>query len=81
MFKRIQQGLTMSLKEKYLTYAEVADLLNISISGLRSRFSRREGMPPSIKIGRRRLFPESEFYEWMREHQEPGYPQATSQYR
>tara|TARA_R110001592_G_scaffold363387_1_gene686820 strand:+ start:9528 stop:9731 length:204 start_codon:yes stop_codon:yes gene_type:complete len=51
--------------EKYLTYDQAADLLCMSTGGLRNRMSRGEPMPPTIKIGRRRLFPESELHKWL----------------
>lgn len=53
--------------EKYLTYGQVADLLCMSTGGLRNRMSRGELMPPSVKVGRRRLFPESELHKWLAE--------------
>lgn len=54
--------------EKYLTYEQAADLLCMSTGGLRNRLSRGEQMPPSIKIGRRRLFPETALHEWLQAH-------------
>ncbi|MFV0510209.1 MAG: helix-turn-helix transcriptional regulator [Shewanella algae] len=51
--------------EKYLTYEQVADLLCMSTGGLRNRMSRGELMPPSVKVGRRRLFPETAFHQWL----------------
>lgn len=51
--------------EKYLTYEQAADLLCMSTGGLRNRMSRGEPMPPSVRIGRRRLFPETALHEWL----------------
>ncbi|HCS27860.1 MAG TPA: transcriptional regulator [Spongiibacteraceae bacterium] len=53
--------------EKYLTYDQVAELLCMSAGGLRNRMSRGEPMPPSVKFGRRRLFPETAFHKWLGE--------------
>lgn len=58
--------------ERYLTYEQVADLLFMSTGGLRNRHSRGEPMPPSVKIGRRRLFPESVFHDWLTEQRSKG---------
>lgn len=58
--------------EKYLTYEQAADLLCMSTGGLRNRMSRGEQMPPSIKIGRRRLFPETTLHEWLQAHKSPS---------
>lgn len=51
--------------ERYLTYEQAASVLCMSTGGLRNRMCRGESMPPSIKIGRRRLFPESELHSWL----------------
>lgn len=51
--------------EKYLTYEQAAGLLCMSTGGLRNRLCRGEPVPPSIKVGRRRLFPESELHRWL----------------
>jgi len=52
--------------ERYLTYEQAADLLCMTAQGLRNMFS-QGAPPPSIKVGRRRLFPESEVYKWLSE--------------
>lgn len=49
----------------YLTIEEMAKLLHISPGTARNRLSRGEPMPPSIKIGRRRLFPVNELDKWL----------------
>lgn len=53
--------------ERYLTYEQAAALLCMSTGGLRNRMSRGESMPPSVKVGRRRLFPETELHKWLAE--------------
>lgn len=58
--------------EKYLTYEEAAYVLCMSAQGLRNRWSKGEPMPPSIRVGRRRLFPESELHKWLAEHVNRG---------
>ena len=49
----------------YLTVDEMSELLHMSPGTARNRLSRGEPMPPSIKIGRRRLFPVSELDKWL----------------
>lgn len=47
---------------------EVAKRMHITTGTARNRMSRGLPMPPSIKIVRRRLFPEHEFDKWMIGH-------------
>jgi len=49
----------------YLTLEQVSERLHIKAGTARNRLSRGEPMPPSIKVGRRRLFPEDAFDRWM----------------
>ena len=49
----------------YLTVDEMSKLLHMSPGTARNRLSRGEPMPPSIKIGRRRLFPVNELDKWL----------------
>lgn len=49
----------------YLTVDEMSELLHMSPGTARNRLSRGEPMPPSIKIGRRRLFPVNELDKWL----------------
>ena len=49
-----------------MTIEEVAENLHISVGTARNRLSSGSGaMPPSIKSGRRRLFPLSRYNEWL----------------
>jgi excisionase family DNA binding protein len=48
-----------------LTVTELADVLHMDVGTIRNRLSRGDAMPPSIKIGRRRLFPVSELSKWL----------------
>ena len=50
---------------KFFTTKEAADKLHISIGTLRNRLSKGDPMPPSVKIGRRRLWPSEEFDRWI----------------
>jgi len=49
----------------YLTIEEMSERLHISPGTARNRLSRGEPMPPSVKIGRRRLFPSVELERWL----------------
>ena len=51
--------------ERYLTIEEVSIRLHIGVGTARNRLSRGDPMPPSVKVGRRRLFPESRLDEWL----------------
>lgn len=55
---------------EYLALEEISRRLHISPATVRNRLSRRDPMPPSIKIGRRRLFPEDKFELWMESYRE-----------
>jgi len=48
-----------------LTVNELADILHMDVGTIRNRLSRGEPMPPSVKVGRRRLFPTSELEKWL----------------
>jgi excisionase family DNA binding protein len=48
-----------------LTITELADVLHMDVGTIRNRLSRGEPMPPSVKVGRRRLFPVSELEKWL----------------
>lgn len=50
---------------KLLTITELSDVLHMDVGTIRNRLSRGEPMPPSIKVGRRRLFPASELEKWL----------------
>lgn len=54
--------------ETLLTIEEVAARLHITVGTARNRLSSENAeMPPSIRSGRRRLFPLSEYNEWVNE--------------
>lgn len=50
---------------KLLTITELSDVLHMDVGTIRNRLSRGEPMPPSVKVGRRRLFPASELEKWL----------------
>ena len=54
--------------EILLNLEEVAARLHIKVGTARNRLSSQNAeMPPSIKSGRRRLFPLSKYNEWIEE--------------
>ena len=50
----------------YLPIEEVSRRLCIAVGTARNRLCNGEPMPPSIRVGRRRLFLESDFNDWVR---------------
>lgn len=52
-------------QERFFSLKEIAGKLHISVGTARNRISRGEAMPPSIKIGRRHIYLESEFLAWL----------------
>ncbi|WP_363323536.1 helix-turn-helix domain-containing protein [uncultured Pseudoteredinibacter sp.] len=50
----------------YLTVEQVSKKLHVTAGTIRNRISKGDPMPPSIKVGRRRLFPEDEFESWIK---------------
>jgi len=48
-----------------LSTEDIAKYLHISVGTVKNRLSKGDPMPPSIKIGRRQLFPSKEFHEWL----------------
>ena len=52
-------------ENEYLTIEEVSEKLHIRVGTARNRLSRGDPMPPSVKIGRRRLFPTAELERWV----------------
>lgn len=50
---------------KLLTVTELADVLHMDVGTIRNRLSRGDSMPPSIKVGKRRLFPANELNKWI----------------
>lgn len=53
--------------EKLLSIDEVAQYLRISVGTARNRQSAGRDMPPSVRIGRRRLYPEKQLHSWVQE--------------
>lgn len=53
------------MSRKYLTIEEISSEMRISVGTARNRLACSRPMPPSLKAGRRRLFPEDEFEKWM----------------
>ena len=58
----------------FYTVAEVADALRVSAGTIRNKLSRGEGadLPPSVRLGGRRLFPQEQFHAWLRGHDGSG---------
>ena len=57
----------MSIKSdnSYLPIEEISRRLCIAVGTARNRLCNGEPMPPSIRIGRRRLFLEADFDNWL----------------
>jgi len=53
------------MSKTYLTVQEAARRLCVTPGTIHNRLARNACMPSSIRIGRRRLFPEDEFEKWM----------------
>ena len=50
----------------FLTLEEVAEGIHISERTLRNKLSKGdENLPPSFRVGRRRLFPRKDFENWL----------------
>jgi predicted DNA-binding transcriptional regulator AlpA len=53
------------MMKEFYTVEEIAELLRIRPGTVRNRLSRRaRDLPPSITIGRRRLFPLLDYEQW-----------------
>ena len=49
----------------FFTLDEIATLLRVRVSAVRARLGRNDpGLPPSLRIGGRRLFPRALYLEW-----------------
>jgi hypothetical protein len=58
--------MTISGDEKLYTIEEVAERLRVSPAAIRARLVLRpQDVPPSVTVGRRRLFPASRYREWL----------------
>lgn len=66
----------------FLTVEEMAELLRVQESAIRNRLSRNDPtLPPSARIGGRRLFPVLAYEKWVQAllAQSPADPMQTSQ--
>ena len=50
---------------RYLTLEQVSERMHIRTATARNRLSRGAPMPPSVRVGKRRLFPAAAFERWM----------------
>jgi hypothetical protein len=56
------------MTKEFYTIEEIAELLRIRPGTVRNRLSRRDrSVPPSIAIGRRRLFLVSDYEVWIKQ--------------
>jgi predicted DNA-binding transcriptional regulator AlpA len=80
MYTCIQRAPKMTQKD-FLTVDEIAELLRVSASSVRNRLSRGDPtLPPSLRVGGRRLFPVSGYERWIKNMVEPhGHDQLTKQ--
>lgn len=53
------------MSENLLTVKQVSQKLNLAVSTINNRLSAGADLPPSIKIGGARRFPESLFEAWL----------------
>ncbi|MBU0538285.1 helix-turn-helix domain-containing protein [uncultured Zhongshania sp.] len=53
------------MSTRYLTIEDISNRLFITVGTAYNRLSTNKKMPPSIKIGKKILFPENKFEEWM----------------
>ena len=57
------------MTKEFYTVDEIAELLRVRPGTVRNRVSqRRRDVPPSIVIGRRRLFPLCDYELWIKQH-------------
>ena len=55
------------MTKEFYTVEEIAELLRIAPGTVRNRLAKRDrDVPPSIVIGRRRLFPLAEYEMWIK---------------
>ncbi|MDR8398422.1 helix-turn-helix domain-containing protein [Paraburkholderia sp. USG1] len=50
---------------RFYTLEEIARELHIAAATARNRLTLGQPMPPSIRVGRRRLFPADEYEKWI----------------
>jgi len=53
---------------RLLTVRDIAKILVVSEGTIRNRLYRGDPMPPSLVIGKKRLFPLEEFEAWIDSH-------------
>jgi hypothetical protein len=71
----------MKNHENYESF-EIARKLHISVKTLRNKLSRRDrNLPPSFRVGRKRLFPAKEFEKWFDKKQETNFAKNLNQYK
>lgn len=66
------------MSTRYLTLDEISRRLHMAPGTARNRICRQDPMPPSVRIGRRRLFPEDQFNQWMFERQQQDQGQQAN---
>jgi predicted DNA-binding transcriptional regulator AlpA len=59
------QGHELQTLDDLLTAAETAELLRMTFDGFRYRLYNGGDLPPSIKVGRHRLWRRSEINDWI----------------
>lgn len=63
------------IKQRYYDTREVSEFLHISVHTLRNKLSKCEtNLPPSFRVGRKRLFPCHDFNEWLNRQRLEGKP-------
>ncbi len=58
------------MTKRFLNLKEISALLRITERTARNRLSAKLPMPPSLKIGRTRLFDEDDVLKWLEEHKQ-----------
>jgi excisionase family DNA binding protein len=59
-------------QKDFLTVEEIAELLRVTASSVRNRLSRGDPtLPPSLRVGGRRLFPASGYERWIKNMVDP----------
>jgi len=62
------------LNKEYYDTKDISSFLHISVNTLRNKLSRCDNLPPSFRIGRKRLFPCKEFNDWLIKQKKEGNP-------
>jgi excisionase family DNA binding protein len=67
---------------RFFTIDQIAEQLHMTVGTVRNRLCRGDSMPPSVKVGRRRLFPEEDFKTWVNQRkQHHGSTNTTAVWR